>query len=110
MYKEVLHHWEDLFGERRKLLPHGGRSAIWDIIATKMNASSGSQVARVGEDVRKKWYHLRKQKLHEELMQEQPGDGETAGDDLYLLRQRIISRIEQDAAEGKTGTIAFNDF
>lgn len=106
MYKEILHHWEELFGERRKLLPRGSRSAIWDIIATKMNARSGSPVIRGGEDVRKKWCHLRKQKLHEEPVQEQPGEGGTAEDDLYLLKQRILSRMEQDAAEGKTGTIA----
>lgn len=104
LYKEMLHHWEELFGERRKLLPRGGRSAIWDAIATKLNACSGSPVARGGEDVRKKWCHLRKQKLHKEPLQEQPGERGSAGDDLGLLRQRVVSRMERDAAEGKTGT------
>ncbi|XP_048103102.1 uncharacterized protein LOC125297014 [Alosa alosa] len=108
LYKEVLRHWEELFGERHNLLPRGGRTAIWNRIAAKMNASSGSIVARDGEDVRKKWGHLKKQKLHAKAVQsgglEPTGEhGRADGEDLSLLKQRIVSRMKQDAAEGRTG-------
>ncbi|XP_062389259.1 uncharacterized protein LOC134077576 [Sardina pilchardus] len=112
LYKEVLRHWAELFGERHhSLLPRGGRAAVWNRIAAKMNSSSGSLVARDGEDVRKKWCHLKKQKLHaaDDVVAQSGGlepAGEVDGEDLSLLKQRIVSRMKQDAAEGKTGTRA----
>ncbi|XP_076136214.1 uncharacterized protein LOC143118918 [Alosa pseudoharengus] len=109
LYKEVLRHWEELFGGRHNLLPRGGRTVIWNRIAAKMNASSGLIAARDGEDVRKKWGHLKKQKLHVKAAQsgglEPTGEhGGADGEDLSLLKQRIVSRMKQDAAEGRTGT------
>ena len=104
--REVLAHWDELFGQRRHLLPRAGRGSIWNEVAATVRSSSG--VAREGEEVRKKWYHFNNQlKAKLAVISASGGENGNPGPEaLSELEAEVASKMKETTARRDAGRVA----